>query len=222
MDLRCFSSDMSGDLYRYAAPESFEILGKEFPVVFDGGERVLLKLPAADASNADAERGVRCAKIADNVWLVAFGNSELPAAYVLDLGAGLVTRAVMSSNGGFALSFGAIENAGDARHAVTDELAGNTVEWTFGVGESSVIRVSYGDSAVELTRPRAPDAQKLTATSFRAVKITETIYLQTVVVADGKANVCLLSDFSRVLCIGCVFGLDNAVRMIAGYGVVTE
>ena len=240
MDMRIFATDKDKDIYRYAPPDSNELHEKEIIVTYDGGERETLffrtmqgtesptsfgadSREAAGSSNA---RNYRCAKIADAIWLAAAMPPLPPAAYILDLGAGHVTRAARTAQGDFALSFGAQEGASDAsrKHELTTDLNENTVEWTFGITESSVISESFGGGTVELTRPYAPEAAKLSASGFRAVKITDTIFLQTAAVTSGKTvkSVCLLSDFCHVLCIGCIFDPEGAVQIIGGHGKYTH
>ena len=211
MDLRNFT--LSGEDYSlYAPPGNYELRGKQFTVTFNGGKRLTLSFPS--------ERSPRCVKITDSVWLIATLPPEPLAACVLDLEAGLVTRAIPLHDGGFELSFGALEGISGPLHKLTNELTGNTVEWIFGAADSSVIRIGFEDNTVALTRPFARGEPKLLASGFNAVKITETVYLQTAIVTCDKKvmSVCLLSDFHRVLSVGCVFGPGEAARIIGGHG----
>ena len=212
MDLRVFTAEANGDISSYAPPENFELRGKTFAVTFDGGKRMTLSF--------SAERSPYCVKIRDSIWLITTLPSEPPAACVFDLETGLVTRVIPDSDGGFELSFGAFEGVSEPYHELTDALAGNTVEWTFGVSEPSVIRISYGSNKITLIRPLAYKAPKLTVTGFRAVRITEHIFLQVAAITcEGTVfQACLLSDFHRILCVGSIFSPGDAVRMIGGPG----
>ena len=218
MDLREFGSGTGEDIFLYAAPESFELRGKELCVEFDGGERTTLIFSADESESSSGKQ--HCTKIGDAIWLVAQVRLGIFIAYVLDLGTGLATRATRSTDGGFEMSFGALDGATGQRHAYTDDLEGNTVEWTLGMHESSVIRMSYKDNSIELTRPYSPDLPTPSISSFRVVKITDTIYLKTAAIMydNEEKFVCLLCDFHRVLCVGSVFDTKGNVRMIGGHG----
>ena len=212
MDMRVFTSASSEDISRYAPPENFELRGKSYSVIFEGGRRMTLAFPK--------ERGPSCVKIKDSIWLVATTSLEPPAACVLDLDAGLVTRVIPSSDGGFELSFGALEGISGPHHELADDLTGNTVEWTFGVLESSVIRAALGNGKATLTRPFAHKAKKLTAKGYHTVKITKQVYLQVATVTSGDTayQICLLCDFHRILCVGSLFGPGDDIRVIGGHG----
>lgn len=212
MDMRVFTSAPDKDITNYAPPENYELYGKQFTVTYDGGERETLAFPT--------DHSPHCVKIKEAIWLVTALAPASSAVYVLDLEANLVTRAVPTPGSGFGIAIGALDGSSGQHHILTDELSGNTVEWTLGMLGSSVIRVDYKDGAVILARPFAPDAPKLSAEFFSAVKISDTVYLQTAVVKCDEAvtPVCLLSDFHRVLCAGRLFGPDNDVRMIGGHG----
>ena len=211
MDLRIFSKKQD-DIALYAPPGNFELSGKQFFVTFDSGEQITLAIPT--------DGGPRCVKVKDAIWLIVSQPPEPACAIILDLDAGLLTRATPATAGGFELSFGALEGVAAPHHEFSGILDGNTVDWTLGVTESSFIRASYQDGSVALTRPLAQDAPALTVTGFRAAKITDTLFLQTATVAcDGEVvNVCLATDLHRVLCAGCIFGPADAVRMIGGHG----
>ena len=212
MDLRVFAAASGEDVTRYAPPESFELYGKTFAVTFDGGKRMTLSFPA--------ERSPRCVKIRDSIWLITTLPSEPPAACVFDLETGLVTRVIPASDDGFDISFGSFEGVSGPYHELTYDLAGNTVDWTLGVEESSVIRVSYGGGGPMLTRPLNNKAPGLTVTGFRAVRITEQVYLQVAYVKcrDTVYQACMLCDFMRILCVGTVFYPGEAARVLGGYG----
>ena len=236
MDLRVFTTEKDKDIYRYAPPDSYELHGKELIVTYDGGERETLFFRTIqetanptliggdnhEAEGSGTARSHRCVKIADAVWLAVAAPPLPPAAYVLDLGAGLITRASRTAESDFVLSFGAREGAPEStqKHELTGDLNDNTVEWTFGISKPSVISVSFESGTAELTRPYAPEAPKLSVGGFHAVKITDTIFLQTASVTCEKTikSVCLLSDFRHVLCVGCIFDPEGAVRIIGGHG----
>jgi hypothetical protein len=211
MDMRIFAP-VADDFSLYAPPENYELHGKQFNVTFNGGKRMTLAFPA--------KRSPRCVKIKDGIWLVASLPPEPPAACVLDLDTGLVTRAIPGNDGMFELSFGVLEGASTPLHEPTDDLIGNSVEWTLGVARSSVFRIKYEEGTTILSQPLTRGAPKPSVAGFHAVKITDTVYLQiAVVTCGGVANsVCLLSDFHRLLCAGCVFGPGNTAWMIGGHG----
>jgi hypothetical protein len=212
MDMRDFTIKPEEEISRYAPPASYELRGKQFTVIFEGGEKAALMFPE--------ENGPHCMKIKDSIWLIVTQPPEPPAVYVLDLENGLVTRAVPAADGGLDLSFGALEGKSAQLHSLTGDLLGNTVEWVLGVSEASVICVSFEDNAAVLTRPFAPDAPKLSVAGFRAVRITDTVFLQVASVTYGEkaASVCLLSDYHRVLSVGCILRPEKAARMIGGHG----
>ena len=213
MDMRIFAPAPDEDIFSYGPPENFELHGKSFSAEFDSGERVNLEFPASNGS--------QCMKIKDAIWLVVTKPPQPAAVFVVDLEASMVTRAVASTAGGFELSFGVLDGASGNLHKLTDDLAGNTVEWTLGMNKASLFEVFYRAQDAVLTCPLLPDIPSLCAEHLRVAKITDTVYLQTAVITGGQAPVpvCMLSDFHRVLCVGCAIMSDGAARLIGGHGL---
>jgi hypothetical protein len=239
MGIRELVKPPASDLESYRAPMNYEPAGKTVEIFFYGGEKaplIFAEYPADELRDGDPQPlHYRCAKAADGIFYLTYISEGTRVAYVLNTVENLAVRAVTDHALKSAFSFGAMGAMGamDARRApggmaFTDDLAGNTVVWSMGSGDTSSFEVSYGRGTVSVSLPRLRGGSAgYTASDFTAVRTGGETYLQNAVVVSPKGTVCvsMLSDFRSVTCVGSIFGNsgDGGVkyRLFGGYGRVT-
>ena len=217
----------------YSIPMSFELAGKHLDIVFDDGETTTLDFAAAPGMEVTPGNGkvypYKCAKTGENRCLVSFCEGSICTSFVIDTGEGLVTRIIADASAKPSLSIGVISPGGSGgRHTVTGDFDGNAFVWSFGADTGCVFTAEYSAGAVSVSLPLAgggiPD---INVSEFTAVRLAEGVYLQTAVLTyEGSIfSVALTTDFSNMLCTGCVFGVNGGKithRIIGGYGCAAK
>jgi hypothetical protein len=150
MNLKHRARDLDG-LTQFAKPPCFELAGREFTFVMDGGVDFELRVTGRTTCEwnavGDAPHTAEyyCVKADDHTYLLSFElldeGRRASHSYVIDLEQRLVTRHValagLNPRHPYLLTnsydFGAIRTEGHAlpykRHYFTDDLLGTTVEW---------------------------------------------------------------------------------------------
>ncbi|MDR0469473.1 MAG: hypothetical protein LBH09_05815 [Peptococcaceae bacterium] len=227
MDMIAFAKSPASDIETYTSSMSYELAGKSFSFIMDGGESVSLSFtafPERAVRVNGSERGIEyyCAKISNKVLFISYILKEACAAYALDLDAGLITRAVTDLSGKTIITFGAAA-VEKGLHTFTQDMEGNTVHWTLGPQYASTFKVVYGKDTADISRPRIDDPAVMCASDFRAVKITKNIFLQNAAfMVDGELKtVNMLSSFWNQTCVGSIYEVSAKsanCRVFAGYG----
>jgi len=229
MDMRKYMKPPEADIESNKAVMSFELSGKKFSFTMDGGSSLSLTFapyPTRELFIGDSARGIpyECAKIGEQVFYFSYLLPESSAGYVLDTDTGLITRVITDASGRTDVTFGSVGKS-ENRHAFTDELNGFTVLWTLGKLPVSIFETTYADNQVSIARPIATDAEALSASDFRAVRINEKIILQIATVHKGSDayHINFVSNFWNITCVGslCRFSAQGAgYKHFAGYGRV--
>ena len=228
MDMHKYADLPTSDIESYTASSSFELAGKELEFKIDDGSSFSMTFaafPNKEVYVNGASRGIsyHCAKISDQVVYITYRLPESFMAYIFDIEKGLLTRIVTDKKNNSVFSFGAIGELKNL-HSFSDDLGGNTIRWTLGKSESSVFLAVYNADGVSLARPYAESAPNVIVTDFRAVKITDSVYLQKALIKIGteEINVNMVSNFWNVTCIGSIFNASVtkgvSTRLFAGYG----
>ena len=228
MDMRNYVRKISSDLESYKAPMSFELAGQTLAFMMDGGRTVSLRFaafPVQEIYVDGSQRGIRygCSKIGAQVFYFSYVLPEACFGYILDIDSGLITRVTIDKSGQTTVTFGAAGKT-KKRHAFTEEMSGNTLQWTLGRQTTSIFKVAYGDNDVQLTRPRADDAPALHVSAFEAVRINENIILQIAAINanDSIYHVIFVSNFRNITCVGNIYDFSAtrgiSFRSFAGYG----
>ena len=228
MDMKKYASMPVSDIESYQYAASYELAGKEFTFKMDDGSSATMAFaafPCKEVCVNGAASGVNydCVKISDHVVYFTYRLPEAFVAYVLDMEKGRITRAVTGTGSKTVINFGVAGNSNDLQ-TFTDDLSGNKVRWTLGKLETSTFLAAYGADGLSLTRPYAADAPAITASDFRAVKITDSVYLQTAVIqtAGETVSVNMVSNFWNITCVGSIYGVSATkgvrCKLFAGYG----
>ena len=228
MDMRIYAKTPIADIETYKAVMCYELAGKTLKYTMDGGEKLSLSFaafPTKEVQVNGSERGLiyDCMKSSPHVLFISYVMKEACAVYVLDMDAGLITRIVSDEKGRSSISFGA-SGDGKERHAYTQDMNENIVDWFLGPDDASVFRIEYSDEGVSVTRPRAGNVPALEIQGFQAVKITKNIYLQnTAVQFEGRTiTATMVANHWNLTCVGSVYGASAGkeieLRRYAGYG----
>ena len=238
---------------RYTLPLCFELAGKVLTLDMDGGAVVELKFidekTAAWRDGEDPMQTARykCLKVHGALYFVTLepGNKapRVCITFVLDTQLGLVTRITASEDSLWGrgiitgIKFGTIRvdgrSAPGVRHAFTDELVGNVVQWTSGPERTCVYdytstdacRVACGSS------PYAPEImgqriyQEIPAAYIR---LKDGFYLQLLTerIAERALALCFLQDYNRMAAVGYAFGPlpsdgdESGLVQFAAYGKI--
>jgi hypothetical protein len=225
MGIRELIAPPASDLGGYQAPMNYEFAGETLDIHFDGGGTAsfaFADFPARDVSVDGSLQKLpyRCAKIADTVFLLTYLVRDACVAVALDSRTNSATRVTIDEKMRITHTCGAI-GAGAGTHAPAHALSGK-ITWTFGKKAASVFKAVYGDDTVAVTSAGIPDA--LAVSDFSAVRVTDTVLLQTAIVtAKGrKSAVVLLSNFYNVTSVGGVFQVTAdegpVFTPLGGYG----
>ena len=223
-----FASIPKSDIESYQAPTCFELAGKELTFRIAGGTPVSLSFaafPYKEVYIDGAASGIayECAKIGEHVVFLTYSLPEVFVTYVIDIEKELVTRIVTDGAFKSIVSFGSVSNS-STLHAFSDDQAGNKVRWILGKQDESAFLAEYKAGGADVTRPYATSAPAVKVTDYKAVKITDEIYLSIAVVDAGgkKANLIMASNFWNITCIGSLYSLTPthgaSCKLFAGYG----
>jgi hypothetical protein len=194
--------------FAYAPPRSFE-LPASVAVIFDGGEKDEIAFPAGSAD------GFFSAKITDTVYFVsrsAPGGARRD--YAVDTAAGLVTR-ISGGVGDAKFDFGVIEGAAATqRHALSNDLDGNKVRWTFGPGAEDSMTAEYSGGGVSITYP---DGTVKYPKAFASARVAEGVYFYCE--SFGEYRIVKLCDFGKDLAVGSFFDGSSA-SLFGGWGKI--
>ncbi|MDR0905072.1 MAG: hypothetical protein LBN00_02650 [Oscillospiraceae bacterium] len=215
----------TADFMGYSRPNSFELIGKKIDLTFDSGRKTTLTLarnPGIQVTLSDGlnDQPAECLKIGGDIFLVNFAIDKWGATYILDYANGLATHVVVGGDEPMA-DFGYIDEFGakTERHALSDDLDGNTVDWTF--SPSITARVKYANGAADISIPNMPP---ISIPAFKAIRLANGIYFQYGQVAFGPVNVGLFlaSDFTTMLFDGDLFGVPGlpALGTTGGWGKI--
>ncbi|MDR0859115.1 MAG: hypothetical protein LBN97_08805 [Oscillospiraceae bacterium] len=215
----------ASDFMGYSRPNSYELVGKKIDLTFDSGRKTTLTLkrsPALTVTLSDGlnDQAAECLKIGGGIFLVNFAIVPWGATYILDYANGLVTHIVVGGDEPMA-DYGYIDEFGakTERHALSDDLDGNTIDWTF--SPSITARVKYSGGAANIAIPNMPP---VSIPGFKAVRIANGIYFQFGQVSFGPAKVGLFlaSDFTTLLFDGDLFGVPGlpALGTVGGWGKI--
>jgi hypothetical protein len=230
MGIRELIAPPASDLGSYQAPMNYELAGKTIDIKFEDGGTASFEFAEYPVREVGVDGSAQklpycCAKVADTVFLLQYLVRDVYVALALDTETQTATRVIADSKLQITRSVGAIGSGGSAeKHTTAPGLKG-TITWTFGKKPSSVFKVVYGGEGVAITSDGT--AGELAATDFAAVRVTDTVYLQTAIVtAGGHKNVAvLLSNFNNLTSVGGIFRVapgEGAVHTpIGGYGRFT-
>ncbi|MDR2420547.1 MAG: hypothetical protein LBD49_00385 [Oscillospiraceae bacterium] len=196
--------------FAYIPPRSFE-LPASVKLTLDGAGADEILFPVGE------DNSFYSAKIADTIYFIsraAEGGERRD--YAIDTSSGLVTR-VSGGTDGAKFDFGVIEGAAAAeRHALTRDLDGNRVKWTFGPGAEDSMTAEYSGGGVAITyhngSVKSPKA-------FAAARVAEGVYL--CCEAFGEYRVTKLCDFGKDLAVGSVFDGKGA-SFFGGWGKILQ
>ncbi|MDR0936575.1 MAG: hypothetical protein LBM98_07850 [Oscillospiraceae bacterium] len=225
MNLKTLYKYAASDFCGYSRPNSFELVGRNIALTFDSGRKTTLTLarsPALSVTLSDGlnDQPAECLKIGGDIFLVNFAIVPWGATYILDYARGLVTHVVVGGDEPMA-DFGYIDDFGakPERHALSGDLDGNTVDWSF--SPSITARVKYDGGAAYIALPNMPP---VTVPGFKAIRVAEGIYFQYGQISFGpaKTGLFLASDFNTLLFDGDLFGVPGlpALGTVGGWGKI--
>jgi len=228
MYVQRFASIPKSDIESYQAPTCFELAGRKFTFKMAGSLPVTMsfaEFPCKEVFVDGAASGIayECAKIGEQVVFLTYCLPEVFVAYILDIEKELVTRVVFDGDNNITVNFGSVGNLYDL-HAFSDDQAGNKVRWILGKQDESAFLANYSVDGVDISRPYATSTPVVTASDFKAVKITDTIYLSIAIVEAGgqKVNLAMVSNYWNITCIGSLYSLTPthgaSCKLFAGYG----
>jgi hypothetical protein len=225
MNLKNAYKYATADFMGYSRPNSFELVGKQIDLTFDSGRKTTLTLARAPQIQVTLSDGLNdqpaeCLKIGGDIFLVNFAIDKWGATYILDYANGLVTHVVVGGDEPMA-DFGYIDECGakTERHKLSDDLGGNTVDWTF--SPSITARVKYDGDRADIAIANMPP---ISIPAFKAIELSKGIYFQYGQVAFGPVNVGLFlaTDFTTMLFDGDLFGVPGLPPLgtIGGWGKI--
>ena len=228
MDMRKYMKPPETDVESNKAVMSFELSGKKMRFEMDGGESLSFAFapyPTREVIIGDSARGIpyECAKIDEHVFYISYLLPESSAGYVLDMDSGLITRVITDASGKTSITFGS-DGKSENRHTFTEELNGYAILWTLGKLPVSIFETTYANNQVSIARPLAKDAQALSVSDFRAVRVNERIIIQVASIHKGADvyNINFVSNFWGITCVGslCKFSSTQGAdyKHFAGYG----
>ncbi|MDR0861687.1 MAG: hypothetical protein LBN30_02790 [Oscillospiraceae bacterium] len=235
MSLKDFNP-ISKSFTSYARSNSYELVGKPLDLTFDSGRKTTLSLARVPLENGISlqvtlsdglnDFPAECLKLRENFYLVNFAIQNFGATYILDFERGLATHVVVGGDAPMA-DYGYIDGAAadtSERHALSDDLDGNTVDWTF--SPYLTARVKYGKDSLSVSFPNAGamPMPPFEINGFAAIRLAEGLYFQYGQVSFGglKVGLFLASDFFSVLFDGDLFGVPGLPPLgtVGGYGQI--
>jgi hypothetical protein len=144
----------------YRIPASFELAGKCFDAVFDGGEKTRLDFAAAPGMEVALGSGkaypYKCVKTGTNSYLVSYTDGSTCTSFAIDTESGLITRIDTDDSAKTSCSFGAISPASAGGQCIaTGDFAGNAFEWSFGPEAQYIVKAQYEENSVSVSFPYA-------------------------------------------------------------------
>ena len=228
MDMRGLSSGAG-----FAPPHCFELCGKRYDYSFAEGEEkrknvslTFLDYPSRELTVAGEllESGTfvyDCSKVTDETYLISYCIGNKCVVLAVDVVEGTVFLTAASADDGLncAVYSGGADGHFEARRmGPSQDLAGNTVDWTFGTDADSVARVTYGGAGEDADGVCGAEivcgSHRVSNAKCGACRMSDTVYFQYAFMEfDGtKRLAAAISSFTNWTAAGVVFGaIDGGI-----------
>ena len=241
MDLRVISSEAV-----FAPPHCFELCGQRFDLSLTGKDEkqndvsiAFMEYPSREltVTGQEIDSGTYaydCAKVMDGLYEVAYQcGDDACVVMAVDVAEGTVCLTAVTAGGGFDYDIfsGTIGGTpASARRRPSDELAGNTVDWTFGRDSGSVARVQYGGKRTDAAGGEyGADVQcggrRINGARYRAYRMRDAAFYQFMCMDDDgtKRLAAAIINYTNMIGAGAVVrtaGGEIVYRRISCYGKI--
>lgn len=227
MDLRDISSAAE-----FVPPHCFELCGRHFVFSLIGKDEKhydvsleFMRFPSREVTVTGAVTdsvtyAYDCAKVMDGLYQVACRcRGDTCVILVIDLNGGTAFLTVVTA--GAQLLYDSFTGTIDGKPIIirgmsTNELAGNTVEWTFGTEEKSAVRIRYGNSQMSTAGDEyatvvvCGSEQKYGAVYSTYRVRDDALYQYIIVEADGRKWLATgITNFTNMLGVGVILEIEN-------------
>ncbi|MBR6950186.1 MAG: hypothetical protein IKH56_00465 [Oscillospiraceae bacterium] len=227
MDLRVLSSAAG-----FTPPHCFELCGRHFDISLTGDNEQhddvaleFMSFPSREVTvtgkgTASGTFAYDCSKVMDGLYQVAYrcgGNTC--DVLTIDVNEGNACLMIVTAVGNLECRLFTGKIGGEStsfQRRSSDELAGNTVDWTFGVEESSAVRIRYGNRRKNATRDEYVatvecGSQQIRDAVYGTYRLRDDAFYQYMFMeTDSRKRLTVgIADFTNMLGVGVVLEMEG-------------